>query len=119
MEDFAANIALPSLITGIVFSLLGWAFYQSPPSEINPLMGYRTKSSMKSQERWDFAQKYSAKQMANGGGVMIVLSLLSYFIPVDVEYKQIGGMALLVLSAVYMIAKTEIALKKQFPKSKE
>jgi len=119
MEDFAAHIAIPSLITGIVFSLLGWAFYQSPPSEINPLMGYRTKASMKSQERWDFAQKYSAKKMAACGLVMIALSLLSYFIPVDSEYKQTGGIVLLVLCAVYMIAATETALKKQFPKPKE
>ena len=119
MEDFAANIALPSLITGIIFSLLGWAFYQSPPSEINPLVGYRTKSSMKSQECWDFAQKYSAKQMVYIGLIMIALSLLSYFIPVDIDSKQIGGVVLLVLSAIYMIAMTEMALKKQFPEPKE
>ena len=116
MDDFAAHIAIPSLITGIVFALLGWAFYQSPPSEINPLVGYRTKTSMKSQEHWNFAQKHSAKQMARGGSIMIVLSLLSYFIPVDTEYKHIGGLILLVLCAVYLIISTEIALRKRFPK---
>lgn len=118
MEDLAVHIAIPSLITGIVFSLLGWAFYQSPPSEINPLMGYRTKMSMKSQEHWNFAQKYSARLMAIGGSIMIGLSLLSYFIPVDTEYKQIGGVVLLVLNAVYVIIATEVALRKQFPKNK-
>ena len=117
MEEFTAHIAIPSLITGIVFSLLGWAFYQNPPAEINGWVGYRTKSCMKSQERWNFAQKYSAKQMSLCGTLMVVLSLLSYFIPVDTEYKQIGGLVLLVLSALYMIVLTEIALKKKFPHS--
>lgn len=118
MDDFAAHIAIPSLITGIIFSLLGWAFYQSPPSDINPLVGYRTKMSMKSQEHWDFAQKYSSKQMMTGGSIMIALSLMSYFIPVETEYKQAGGIILLLLNAAYVIIATEIALRKEFPKSK-
>lgn len=117
MEDLSAHIAIPSLITGIVFALLGWAFRQSPPQDINPLVGYRTKRSMKSQAHWDFAQRYSAQKMAVGGSCMIILSLLSYFIPVKSEYKQIGGLVLLVLCAAYMIVTTEIALKKKFPNS--
>lgn len=117
MDDFTAHIAIPSLITGIIFSLLGWALYQSPPSEINPWMGYRTKLSMKSQKHWDFAQLYSSKRMGIGGLCLIALSLLSYFIPVDTEYKQTGGLILLILCTIYMIVSTEIALKKEFPKS--
>lgn len=80
-------------------------------------MGYRTKTSMKSQQHWDFAQRYSSKQMGISGVCMVVLSLLSYFIPFDIAYKQTGGLILVVLSAVYMIVRTEIALKRKFPKS--
>ena len=119
MDDFGSHIAIPSFITGIVFALLGGAFYQSPPSEINPLVGYRTRLSMKSQKHWDFAQKYSAKQMERAGYVMVILSVLSYFLPVDTEYKQTGGLILLVVCSIYMIVSTELALRKQFPKSKE
>ena len=117
MDNFSDHIAIPSLITGIIFTLLGWAFHQNPPSEINNFVGYRTRSSMKSQERWDFAQRYSSKQMCTGGSCMIILSLLSYFIPVDTEYKQTGGLILLVVCALYLIVSTEIALKRKFPKS--
>ena len=117
MDDFGANIAIPSFITGIVFSLLGWALYLNPPSKINPLMGYRTSMSMKSQENWDFAQHYSSKKMSLAGNIMVVLSLLSYFIPVETEYKQTGGIVLLVLSSIYIIASTEMALREKFPKT--
>jgi uncharacterized membrane protein len=117
MDDFTAHIAIPSLITGIIFTLLGSALMTSPPSKINPLVGYRTKRSMRSQETWDFAQRYAAERMAAGGIVMIALSLLSYFIPVDADYKQMGGIVLLVLCCIYMIVGTELALKKKFPKS--
>jgi len=119
MDDFASHIAIPSLITGIIFSLLGWAFYQSPSSEINNLVGYRTRRSMKSQEHWDFAQRLSGKLTGIAGCCMVALSLLSYLIPVDTEYKQIGGLVLVALSAIYTIAGTEIALIKRFPKTKK
>lgn len=114
MEEFFSNIAIPSLYTGVVFAALGSLLYYSPPSEINGLIGYRTKRSMKSQERWDFSQKYSSKIMGFCGLGLIVLSLLSYFIPVDIGVKQIGGVSLLLLSAVYMIVRTEMALSKKF-----
>ena len=118
-DQLAEHMAIPSLITGIIFLLLGWAFYQNPPSKINPLVGYRTKLSMKSQQHWDFSQRYSARQMMKGGGLMLVLSLLSYFIPVETGIKQTGGIILLVLCAIYVILTTETALRKRFPKSKE
>lgn len=114
MHEFFDHIAIPSLYTGFVFAALGSLLYYSPPAEINGLIGYRTKRSMKSQDRWDFSQKYSAKQMGFSGLVMIVLSLLSYFLPVENEWKQIGGVSLLVVSALLMIVRTEIALSKRF-----
>lgn len=114
MDAFFDNIAIPSLYSGIAFAFVGSMLHFSPPSEINGVIGYRTKASMKSQERWDFAQKYSATFMGICGVIMVALSLLSYFIPIDAELKNIGGLGLLLTSAVSMIAATEIALRKRF-----
>lgn len=114
MEPFFENIAIPSFITGIVFSVIGSFMAESPPSEINGVVGYRTKRSMKSQAHWDFSQKYSGKFMGFGGLVLVVLSALSYFIPVDIETKQIAGLVALVTLSVVMIVATERALIRKF-----
>jgi uncharacterized membrane protein len=118
MEDFFTQLMIPSLISGIIFTVIGYVMYTFPPKEINGLYGYRTSSSIKSQERWDFSQRYSSLQMIKGGAAMIVLSLLAGFIPVTDALKQIAGLVVLVLCAIYLIASTEMALKKQFPKPK-
>jgi len=114
MDNFFDNIAIPSLYTGFIFALIGSLLYYSPPSEINGVIGYRTKRSMKSQERWDFSQKYSSGIMGYCGLGMVVLSFLSYFIPVPVAWKQIGGLCLLLACAAGMIVATERALIKKF-----
>ena len=49
------------LLVGIVFILAGSIMYVFPPKKINSFYGYRTASSMQSQQKWNFAQTYSAK----------------------------------------------------------
>ena len=104
----------PSLYTGFVFTFIGAILYSSSPGEINGIIGYRTSSSMKSQERWDFAQKYSAKLMQYIGSAMVILSALGYFVPNEFEYKQEIGIGLLITSAIVLIVFTEMAIKKRF-----
>lgn len=114
MEELFANMIIPSLITGFSFFAVGSIFHHSPPGEINGLIGYRTKSSMKSQERWDFAQEYSSRHMMYNGVALMILSALGYFLPIDVEIKQLIGVGLLIASSIVMIATTEIAIRKRF-----
>ncbi|MGV3461658.1 MAG: SdpI family protein [Flavobacterium sp.] len=114
IEEIFSHMMIPSLISGVSFAFIGAFMYAAPPGEINGLVGYRTSSSMKSQERWDFAQKYSAKLMQYIGGIMVILSGLSYFIPVDTDTKQIAGIVLLVASAIVLITLTEMAIRKRF-----
>jgi len=114
MENFIANIAFPLLISGIAFLGMGLVMYYYPPKKINDLYGYRTGSSKKSQEQWDFAQRYCAVQAMKVSVVMIVLSLLFYFIPVDTAIKQFLGVFLLLLSAGYLLHSTEAAIKQRF-----
>jgi uncharacterized membrane protein len=114
IKDIIDSMIFPSLYVGFVFTFLGAIMYSAQPTEINGFIGYRTSSSMKSQERWDFAQKYSSKVMMICGSVMIVLSMLGYFVPNDYEDKQLIGIWLLLISAITIIAVTEIAIKRRF-----
>ena len=58
------------LATGIIFIAVGALLYKFPPKSINFLYGYRTKNSMKTQERWDFAQIYAAKTIIKVGFIL-------------------------------------------------
>jgi len=117
MEDFVANIALSSFICGVAFMGMGLVMYYYPPKKINDLYGYRTGNSMKSQERWDFAQRFCAVQAMKVSVVMIVVSLLFYFITVDTAIKQFSGVFILIICAAYLLYSTEKAIKNRFKES--
>lgn len=65
-----------TIIFAVITLIAGAVLYIYPPRKINPLYGYKTKSSMKNQARWNFAQKYAAKLMLRIGlinaGIAIV-----------------------------------------------
>lgn len=48
-----------------------------PPKTRNRWTGYRTKRSLKSQEAWDFAQRYCGKIWLMAGLIMLVVSALA------------------------------------------
>ena len=50
-------------LSGGIFLLAGYIQFRFPPKKINHLYGYRTSTSMRSQECWDFAQTFSAKNV--------------------------------------------------------
>jgi uncharacterized membrane protein len=114
MDDFILNILSPSLLCGVIFIIGGAIMYMYPPKNINPLYGYRTAASMQSKQRWDFAQKFSASLMIKIAVVMVVLSLMGYFIPVGEEITAIAGIALIIVHCVCLFIATEKALKKKF-----
>jgi uncharacterized membrane protein len=114
MEDFVAHTLFSSLLCGVIFSIAGGIMYLYPPKKINYMYGYRTGSSMKSQERWDFAQKFSAMLMVKVGAVLAAVSLLGYLIPTQEVVKVITGLVLTVLAALYLFATTERAIRQKF-----
>ncbi|KOS07104.1 hypothetical protein AM493_14455 [Flavobacterium akiainvivens] len=114
MDEFVLHIMAPSLLCGIIFMIAGVIMYLYPPKKINYLYGYRTGSSMKSQERWDFAQKFSTVLMLRAAVVMVVISLLAALIPGQEETKMIGGLVLALLCGIYLFVGTEKALKNKF-----
>lgn len=51
------------LLIGVIMFVAGFVLRFIPPKNINALYGYRTSRSMRSQEAWDFAQRYSGKAL--------------------------------------------------------
>lgn len=108
------HIIIPLSLCGFIFFIIGILTYKFPPKQINALYGYRTKASMKDQQTWDFAQQYSAKKMIVIGLVMMLLSI--NFIVIDFTPNQIAIIGLIVIgfSVMYLILKTENAIRSQF-----
>lgn len=103
-----------TLLCGIIFILAGFVMFQFPPKKINLLYGYRTISSMKSQDRWDFAQKFSAKEMMKLGGLLTGCSLLVFVTEFNNSINLIIGLSLLILMVVILFVRVESAIKRKF-----
>ena len=115
--ELIENLINPLSVCGSIFFIMGLLTYKFPPKHINALYGYRTKSSMKNQHAWDFAQTYSAKKMTVIGLIMMLLSV--NFIAFDFSSKQtlIISLIVIVFSVLYLLLKTENAIRDKFKPS--
>jgi len=104
------------LLTGACFSLAGYITKRFPPKKINHLYGYRTKTSMRNQEVWDFAQRYSADEMIKLGLVMLVLAAGAWLAEIQFTGDIFVAIALTVVFPLVMLFQIETELKKRFPK---
>lgn len=117
--NFQNSLFLIPAISGFVFIVVGFIMSRFPPKKINIFYGYRSPGAMKSQERWDFAQIYAARDMMKFGSVLIVSSVLGLFIDLQKEVELILGLAFLLLMVVLLIIRTENALDHKFKENKE
>ena len=104
-------------ITGVMTVIFGFIFLRFPPKRINWFYGYRTSSSMKSQERWDFAQKHSAKGMIRVGLLMIAVGLAGGWLPLKPAVAAFASIPVMLIFIVVLIYQTERALKEKFGKA--
>ncbi len=68
-----------AVFPSVMMMIFGTLFRKYPPEDINSFYGYRTRRSMKDQQRWDFAQRYWGKcsvYAGLAGLVPIVLCML-------------------------------------------
>ena len=96
----------------IMFFVLGLVLFQFPPKKPNLFYGYKTPRACKNQQNWDFSQKYSGIKLAQGGGVLIFISIL--LMVLDIDHTPVGGLGYsgcLLVSVIYPIYATEKALK--------
>ncbi len=104
-----------SILCGIIFIAAAGVMLVFPPKKINDLYGYRTTNSRKSQERWDFAQRFSAWRMMEVGIFMIMIAVVLDYVDFPEIVGVVAGLTLLIGSCVYMLVRTESAIKKKFP----
>ncbi|MBC7640758.1 MAG: SdpI family protein [Flavobacterium sp.] len=103
------------LMFGIVFFLLGIIILKFPPKTINEMYGYRTKNSMSSIEKWNFAQKHSSKLIIKLGLFQIFFSCLGIFFDHTVSVHISVGIISALLTCVILFYVTEKKLKLEFP----
>lgn len=113
------NIFQISFICGGCMLLAAAVMLVFPPKKINMLYGYRSVASMKSQERWDFAQRYSTVQMVKAAVFMVAASFTGYFFPQSVLVNLIASGIITIGAVCYMFISTEKELKKRFSEIKK
>jgi uncharacterized membrane protein len=106
-------------LAGVVFIITGFIILKYPPRKINMIYGYRSGSSMKSQERWDYAQKFSSKEMMRTGILMLIISAGIYFLEIRINEiaALITSLAFIIATVSFMIIRTEKSIRKKFGKS--
>ncbi|NHM06137.1 SdpI family protein [Flavobacterium sp. CYK-4] len=109
-------LGLPFAV-GLIFSLVGMLMWLFPPRKINYLYGYRTRSSMASQQRWDFAQKYSARLMAVNGLLLVLSSLIKMGFNMSISQQLTLGVILILAAVIVLIVLTEKAIQTKFPQA--
>lgn len=103
---------------GISILIVAVIMYFFPPKKINWLYGYRTTSSMSSQAKWDFAQRYSSILMIKCGIFLILFGLIANFFPFSKPWDVILVFPSVMVSIILLYYKTERAITKQFGKNK-
>jgi uncharacterized membrane protein len=102
---------LPLFLVGLVFSIAAFITMKFPPKKINGIYGYRTSRSMKSQENWDIAQRYSSQLMLKQGLVMLAIGGMLIALPLTEEVSAVISIALLIVSVIVLFVQTEKKLK--------
>ena len=101
-------------LCGILFLIAGLIMLYYPPKNINGLYGYRTESSMKSKERWDFAQHYSAIELIKVSILLILLSLIGIVYYPPIRLALILAFAILFVLFAGLFYRVEKKIKKQW-----
>lgn len=101
-------------MTGLIFLLSGWITLKKPPANINWLYGYRTAASMKSPERWKFAQREAALASLQAGAALALLAIPAFFWwPVPAHGLFLAILAL-VAAVVFIFWKVQGKIKRRF-----
>ena len=95
------------LTSGLVFCLAGLIMKYFPPKKINSFYGYRTKSSMRNQKSWDFAQNKSSELMQKFSFYQIILGLISFAFNPSLNISIIAGIIITILNPLIQIIKIE------------
>lgn len=105
------------LLVGLIFIFVGLILRYSPPKKINWFYGYRTPRAMKSQARWDFAQKFSGMEMMRWGVVNVLVAFAGFWFKPDSEEANVIALIVITFAVISLFLRTEIALARKFEKT--
>lgn len=74
--SFWITMSICNFIIPAIMLVISFLSKKKIPKKINGLCGYRTENSMKSQDTWDFAQKYCGKLWLKIAIVLIIISII-------------------------------------------
>lgn len=112
LEEYSTTIIL---CVGSALTLItGYWFYFDPPKKINSFYGFRTKKSVKSQEQWDFAHRFSGKQFIFFGIILLIASIFVGLLDFNNDLANIFAIIFFVIGAFLIIYRTEKAIDKEF-----
>ncbi|MEM7574961.1 MAG: SdpI family protein [Bacteroidota bacterium] len=112
--DYSSPLFITPLATGVVFALVGLYQLIWPPTKINDFYGYRTQNSRSSQERWDFAQPYSARLMIKLGLLLSCSSIMGLVWDPGTIYSTLISVGLLLVAVWQMHLRTESGINEAF-----
>ena len=110
--------AMAMLVPAVMICVGAW-MQKHPPKEINWIMGYRTSRSMKNQETWDFANRYSGKLMLRAGWFTVAVSVIVMLLTMFRSEAVVSAVSLVLIFCQLIplfgvIAMVERALKQRF-----
>ncbi len=113
----ATDLLIPVVMIGF-----GRMFLHNPPKTINSGFGYRTTMSMKNQDTWQFAQRYSGRLWYWLGLILLPLAVIPMLFVFDKGIDEIGSVGLFigfgqVVPMLGTIIPTALALRKNFDKN--
>ena len=108
-----------NLIVSAATIFAGWMMWKHCPQEINRVIGYRTRRSMKNEDTWKFAHDYCGRLWWKIGWIMLVPSAVALIPVFNSSYATIGIVGAVVVTVqciilIITIFPTERALKKAF-----
>ena len=109
------KFAIGHLLIGPLMLLISYIFTKYPPKKINDLYGYRTKRSMRNQDCWDFANRYSIRFMWKTSLLTCIVQAIGVK-SLDEGVALLTTIIVLVTTLIYIVYLTEKALKNTFDK---
>lgn len=108
-----------TLLTPLIMILIGLIWRRHPPKTMNGVYGYRTNSSMKNQETWDYAHTACSKVWVILGSLVLLISLIFCVLYTEVSVTQMENLSIIVvifqcISLVLSIVPVEIMIKRKF-----
>jgi uncharacterized membrane protein len=115
MDDISKNpLFIIPIITGPIFIIVGLVLLRFPPKNRNIFYGYRTISSMKSPERWEFAQIKSGKEAIRLGILLTLSSLIGFVYNPSEIISVFVGLGLMLMTIIIMLFRIEKAITRKF-----